>query len=86
MKLKKWAIVLGAVVALTFVGREIFKLVMMGPRDYWGMVRYDQRQEGKLRVGDPAPDVVVAGLDGAPVHLHERLGGRPVVLVFGSYT
>ncbi len=86
MRFKRWALLAGALVVLAFLGREIFRLVKMGPRDYWGMLRYDQREEGDLAVGDPAPDVVVAGLDGAPVHLHDRLGGRPVVLVFGSYT
>ena len=88
MRLRHWAILAAALLVVAFLGRELFKLVMMGPRDYFGMLRYDQREEGDLEVGDPAPDVVVvAALDGAPVHLHARLGGgRPVVLVFGSYT
>ena len=52
----------------------------------WGILRYDQREEGHLKVGDRAPDVTLLALDGQRVRLHERLGGRPVVLVFGSYT
>jgi hypothetical protein len=58
-----------------------------GPRNLLGMLRYDQREEGSLRVGDPAPDVALLELDGAtPVRLSERLGGRPTVLIFGSFT
>jgi peroxiredoxin len=51
------------------------------------MLRYDQRQQGKLRVGDPAPDVEILELDGTtPVSLSKRVAGRPCVLVFGSFT
>jgi hypothetical protein len=58
----------------------------MGARDFFGKMLYDQREEGDLKVGDPAPDVVLAGLDGRSVRLRDRIGGRPVVLIFGSYT
>lgn len=81
--------ILGLVVGLALVAAlalQGYKLYRMGPRDYFGMMRYDQREEGELQVGDPAPDVVLAALDGRNVHLRERLGGRPVVLIFGSYT
>lgn len=74
---------LAAVVALAFQG---YKMYRMGPRDYFGMMLYDQREEGELKVGDPAPDVAVLGLDGRGVRLRDRVGGKPVVLVFGSYT
>jgi len=58
-----------------------------GPRNLVGMLRYDQRQEGSLRVGDAAPDVGLLSLDGkTPIKLSERIGGRPTVLVFGSFT
>jgi len=56
-------------------------------RNIIGMVRYDQRRKGALRVGDPAPDVLLAALDGTTtVRLDDLLDGRPVVLVFGSFT
>jgi hypothetical protein len=59
----------------------------MGPRNIIGMLRYDQRQEGKLRVGDLAPDVALVALDGStPVHVAESIGDKPLVLVFGSFT
>lgn len=85
-KTLRWVgLVLGIVlvVGAVWVGRGISR---MGARDFFGMMRYDQREEGELAVGDPAPDVVLAALDGRSVHLRERLGGKPVVLIFGSYT
>ncbi len=59
----------------------------MGPRNVIGMLRYDQRKEGSLKVGDRAPDVSLVSLDGkTAVRLSEHVGGKPLVLVFGSYT
>lgn len=63
-----------------------FMMYQMGPRNFFGMLRYDQREEGDLKVGDRAPDVVLAALDGKDVRLADRFGGKPVVLIFGSYT
>ena len=71
---------LAAVVAAFFVWR-------IGPRNVIGMIRYDQRKEGALKPGDAAPDVALVSLDGTtPVRVSERMGGKPLVLVFGSYT
>ena len=51
------------------------------------MLRYDQRHEGNLKVGDPAPDVVLHRIDAAGVsHLAEYVGAKPLVLIFGSFT
>ena len=59
----------------------------IGPRNVIGMLRYDQRKEGSLKVGDSAPDVALVSLDGrTPVRLSEHVGVRPLILVFGSYT
>ena len=59
----------------------------IGPRNIIGMIRYDQRKEGKLKPGDAAPDVALVSLDGkTPVRVSEKVGGKPLVLVFGSYT
>ena len=59
----------------------------IGPRNIIGMLRYDQRKEGKLKPGDAAPDVALVSLDGkTPVRVAELVGGKPLVLVFGSYT
>jgi len=45
------------------------------------------RREGKLKVGDVAPNFTLASLDGKrKVTLSEYRGERPVALIFGSYT
>ena len=60
---------------------------MIGPRNIIGMLFYDQRREGSLVVGDAAPDVVLAALDGsADFHLSDLVGEKPLILNFGSYT
>ena len=62
-------------------------VVSFGPRNVIGMLRYDQRREGDLKVGDRAPDVALLALDGAtPVRLKDAVGGKPLVVVFGSFT
>ncbi len=49
------------------------------------ILRY-QRQGG-LRVGDRQPAIELFRLDdGDPVHLDALIDGRPLVLVFGSFT
>jgi hypothetical protein len=60
-----------------------------GPQNVYGLVRYARplMHRGDLRVGDRAPDVKLYALDGTTsVHLRDRLGARPLVLIFGSYT
>ena len=64
-----------------------FTYMVGGPRNVIGMLRYDQRQEGKLKVGDRAPDVAMLDLDGkTPVQLARHFGEKPTVLIFGSFT
>jgi len=64
-----------------------YAVVSFGPRNVIGMLRYDQRQEGRLQVGDRAPDVTLIGLDGVtPVRLSQAIGDKPLVLLFGSFT
>ncbi len=82
--IKKILIGLGVVALLALCG---FTYMIGGPRNLIGMLRYDQRQEGTLKVGDRAPDVGLLALDGAtPVRLADRLAGKPTVLIFGSFT
>jgi hypothetical protein len=79
-KILKWT---ALVVLVLIVGGVIW----IGPRNIIGVIRYDQRVEGKLHKGDAAPDVTVLDLDGkTPVALHERIGGRPLVVILGSFT
>jgi len=66
--------------------QELGSALRINPSNLVGMLRYDTRREGDYKVGDRAPDVALLSLDGAPVHLEARLGSRPTVLVFGSFT
>jgi hypothetical protein len=79
-------IAIGTIVALVIVAAAIV-VAKIGPSNLVGMIRYDQRSEGTLRVGDRAPNVRLLSLDGkTEARLLDRFGGRPVVLVFGSFT
>jgi hypothetical protein len=81
--LKKIFIAFGALVLLLAIGA----VVMIGPRNIRGMLLYDQRRDGSLKVGDKAPDVVLGTIDGRPdVHLADFVGAKPLVIVFGSFT
>ena len=85
MRLWKKIVIGIAAVALLALGG--FTYMVGGPRNLIGMLRYDQREEGKLKVGDRAPDVTLLALDGkTPVQLSAQLGGKPSVIVFGSFT
>ena len=59
----------------------------IGPRNVFGMLRYDQRREGDLTVGRAAPDVSLVSLDGRTrVRMADEIGAKPLVIIFGSYT
>ena len=82
--LKRVLMGLGVVVLLALGGMTY---MIGGPKNLIGMLRYDQRQEGKLRRGDRAPDVALVALDGQrPMPLASVMGDKPLVLVFGSFT
>ncbi|HTK96128.1 MAG TPA: hypothetical protein VL382_10880 [Terriglobales bacterium] len=62
---------------------------MGGPRDAYGFLRYalPQWHKGDLKVGAQAPDFEAVALDGTTmVRLSDRVGAKPLVLIFGSYT
>lgn len=86
MRVLKWALL--AVAVLFVAAASLASWKMGGPRNLVGFLRYGtQRTEGNLKVGDRAPEATLVALDGStPVRLSERIGGRPLVLVFGSYT
>ena len=80
------AISFGGLVALAYVGLSI---MAGGPKDAIGMLRFalPHMRLGKLKVGDKAPDVRLVALDGSThFQIRERNHGRPLVLVFGSFT
>ena len=80
------AISFGGFMVLAYVGLSI---MAGGPRDAIEMLRFalPHMHRGKLKVGDSAPDATLVALDGATLfHIRERNHGRPLVLVFGSFT
>jgi hypothetical protein len=84
---KLWKKILTIAGALVVLALGAMTYMIGGPRNLIGMIRYDQRQEGRLKVGDRAPDVTLVSLDGkTSVRLASELGGKPTVLVFGSFT
>ncbi|HTR04103.1 MAG TPA: hypothetical protein VMN82_12960 [Thermoanaerobaculia bacterium] len=85
--MRLWKKILIGVAAVALLALGAITYMIGGPRNLIGMLRYDQRQEGTLKVGDRAPEVSLVALDGAtPVKLSEKLGGKPTVLIFGSFT
>jgi hypothetical protein len=80
--------ILLAVILLAVVAGVALTYFIGSPRDVYGFLRYalPQWHRGELRVGDAAPDAKLVALDGSTFHLHDRIGRRPLVLVFGSYT
>ena len=77
-------------VAVVVVGVAVGLCVLAGsPKDAIGMVRYalPHMRRGNLKVGSDAPDATLVELDGQTrFHLRERSQGKPLVLVFGSFT
>jgi hypothetical protein len=81
-----WKIVLYVVLGLVALALGAI-CWMIGPRNVFGMLLYDQRREGTLKVGDVAPDVTLVGLDGvSEARLAGHFGEQPLVLIFGSFT
>jgi hypothetical protein len=88
MKRVKWwlAGVVGALLLAAFV---VLSVMAGSPKDAYGMVRYalPHMHRGTLKPGDDAPDARLVALNGADrFHLRERTAGRPLVVVFGSFT
>jgi len=86
-RLLKWVVGVLAVLLLASFG--VLCYMAGSPKDAYGMVRYalPHMHRGTLKVGSDAPDARLLALDGTNrFHLRERLGARPLVLVFGSFT
>ena len=83
MKLRRVLLVI-ALLVLIAGGFVVWRI---GPRNIIGFLRYDQRREGTLKVGDRAPDVALVELDGrGRAQLQQYVGGKPLVVIFGSFT
>ena len=83
----KWFII--ALTTILVAACAVFSILAGSPKDAIQMVHYalPYMHRGNLKAGDIAPDVRLVELDGQTrFHLHERLTGRPLVLVFGSFT
>jgi hypothetical protein len=79
-------ITLGALALLAFIG---LSMMAGGPKDALYMVRYalPHMHRGNLKVGDSAPDARLVALNGSDhFRIRERASGKPLVLVFGSFT
>ena len=74
---------------LLIVGFGVLSKMAGGPKDAFYMVRYafPYMHRGKLKPGDSAPDAKLFALNGTDTfHIRERTTGKPLVLVFGSFT
>jgi hypothetical protein len=83
-----WKRALLALAVLVVAAVGVMTYMIGGPRNLIGMLRYDQRQEGTLKVGDKAPDAELTALDGTtrvPL-LAGSDASRPTVIIFGSFT
>ena len=83
----KWTLI-GAGILTIGVGAGL-SYMAGSPKDAIGMVRYalPHMHRGTLKVGSDAPDATLLALDGQKrFHIRERVGGKPLVLVFGSFT
>ncbi len=82
-----------SVAGLLVVSFVVLSLMAGGPKDAVEMVRFalPHMHAGRFKLGDPAPDARLVALDGSTrFHIHDRInnraGGRPLVLIFGSFT
>ncbi len=83
----KWSLITLAILLLAL--SVLLSLMAGSPKDAIGMVRYalPHMRRGNLQVGSDAPDATLVALDGQTrFHLRERTNGKPLVLVFGSFT
>jgi hypothetical protein len=64
-------------------------LMAGSPKDALLMVRYafPHMRNGNLKVGAPAPDGKLTALNGTDhFQIRQRINGKPLVLIFGSFT
>jgi hypothetical protein len=80
-----WKKVLLALAALV-AAAAAFAVYQIGPRNVVGMLRYDTRREGDLKVGDRAPEISLIALDGKSRQALVGDRTKPTVLIFGSFT
>ena len=85
MSKRKWLLAAGLVAILAAVGFGYKGISFFLEAQYWE--REMGHGEGKLRVGDTAPDFELQYKKSAEtVRLSAFRGEKPVALIFGSYT
>ena len=80
------AVAIAAFIAIVY---GVLSLMAGSPKDAFLMVRYafPHMRPGNLKVGDAAPDAKLVALNGSGYfQIRERVNGKPLVLVFGSFT
>jgi len=80
------AICAAALVIAVFI---LLSLMAGNPKDAFQMVRYafPHMRRGNLKVGAPAPDGRLTALNGTDhFQIRQQIKGKPLVLVFGSFT
>jgi hypothetical protein len=84
---KRGKIVTAVVAGLAVIGLGGAGYVYAVRKGWIRYNEYDRRAEGRLRVGDVAPDLDLTMYDGSPARLSSLWGhGKPLFLVFGSCT
>ena len=78
---------IAAAAAVGVVALGGFAYMQLMKKGYIKYNEYDRRVEGRLRVGDVAPDLELTMYDGVAVRLSSLWSdGKPLFLVFGSCT
>lgn len=75
--------------ALALIAFGVLSKMAGSPKDAFLMVRYafPYMRNGNLKVGDTAPDARLTALNGSDhFRVRDRIAGKPLVLVFGSFT
>ncbi len=75
--------------ALLLVALGVLSKLAGSPKDALYMVRYalPHMHRGNLKPGDAAPDARLFAVNGTETfRIRERAAGKPLVLVFGSFT
>jgi hypothetical protein len=75
--------------ALVVIAFGVLSWMAGSPKDALLMVRYafPHMRSGNLRAGAPAPDGKLTALNGSDqFQIRKRINGKPLVLIFGSFT
>lgn len=77
------------IAALVVIVYGVLSFMAGSPKDALFMVRYafPHMRSGSLRVGALAPDGRLTALNGTDhFQIRQRVNGKPLVLIFGSFT